>query len=219
MVPSYLASIADQVTEKKGVTAFHLKCLCGHGKFLLAKSENIENIKNNPFDNYWKSFKLPIFSLCKTVDENGEEYVYGTTFFGNKKGKFYTKDMPVINDRRVIKAKCCHCGKEFTVFDSKCNGYDALADEADMAEAAQNAPEIYAAQAAREAHMAEIEQEFIWTEDPAEVSVEVCEALPYDDFREDFEDDMEKYSNAFGDIDICTIINGKKKRYYNEETA
>ena len=33
MVPNYLVSIADRIKEKKNLTAFHLKCLCGNNTF------------------------------------------------------------------------------------------------------------------------------------------------------------------------------------------
>ena len=95
MVPNYLMVIADQIKERKNLTTFHLKCLCGCNTFLLAKSKNNENEQKNTFDNYWNSLKLPIFSLKEAIDKhNGERYVYGTTFFGIRLGKFYVKDLP-----------------------------------------------------------------------------------------------------------------------------
>lgn len=63
------------------------------------------------------------------------------------------------------------------------------------------------------------EQEFIWTKEPNEVFVELRTDLSFDEFKEEFGNDIEKYSTAFGDIEIYTVTNGRKHRYFGAETA
>ena len=199
MVPNYLVSIADRIKEKKNLTAFHLKCLCGNNTFLLAKSKNEED-KGNSFDKYWDSFRLPIFSLETAIDKNGERYVYGTTFFGIRIGKFYIKDLPKFNMRRIIKATCNQCGTQFIVFDSQYHGYNALTE---------NEQQV----------VSEFASQFIYTKNPKEVFIELRTDLSYDEFSDEFGENMEKYSNAFGNIEIYILTKGRKKKFFEEETS
>lgn len=202
MVPNYLSSIADQIIFKKNTTIFHIKCACGCDSFLLAKSKQREVDKRNSFDNYWNSFKFPIFSLRDAVDKkNGEKYIYGTTFFGIRLGKFYYKDIPVYNKRRIVKAKCYSCGAEMTIFDSCLHGYNSLIESEEHLEITESAPQ------------------FCWTKDPKEIIVLVRNSLPYEEFIEEFDDNLEKYSNAFESIEIYTLQNGRKRKFFEEETA
>lgn len=199
MVPTYLLPIADRIIVKGDTTTFYLKCTCGGDAFLLAKSKKNENERDNEFDRYWDSFKLPIFSLKETTDKNGESYIYGTTFFGIRLGKFYVKDLPRPNTRHIIKAKCCQCGSEFIIFDNLHHGYDAITEYERQAD--------------------NYVPKFIWTKNTTGVIVMVRNDLSYDEFSEEFGDSMEKYANAFESIDIYTMINGRKKKFFEEETA
>ena len=81
MVPNYLSSIADQILDKKNKTVFHIKCTCGCSSFLLAKNKQSEVDQKNPFDNYWNSFKLPIFSLQEAVDKKMVKNIYMELLF------------------------------------------------------------------------------------------------------------------------------------------
>lgn len=202
MVPNYLMEIADQIKERKDLTTFHLKCSCGCNAFLLAKSKNNGNEHKNSFDSYWDSLKLPIFSLKDAIDKrNGERYVYGTTFFGIRLGRFYVKDLPNFNIRQIIKARCSKCGKEFVIFDSHHHGYDVLTE---------NKQEI---------ENNELTVKLVWTKNPKEIIVDIRNSLSYEEFVEEFGESIEKYSNAFESIDIYTITNGRKKDFFGEETA
>lgn len=202
MVPNYLVSIADRIIVKKNATTFHIKCICGCGTFLLAKNKNDEIKQKNSFDSYWSSFKCPIFSLKDAVDkQNGERYIYGTTFFGIRLGKFYFKDLPKFNVRQIIKARCCQCGEEFIIFDNQHYGYNALTKN-------EQQPKI-----------CEFTSKFIWTKNPQEIIVVVRNDLSYNEFSKEFGESMEKYSHSFESIEIYTMINGRKKRFFEEETA
>lgn len=200
MVPNYLLSIVDQVVSKKDSTTFHIKCKCGADTFLLAKNVNMENKRDNTFDNYWNSFKCPIFSLQDAVDKNGERYVYGTTFFGIRVGKFYYKDLPHFNERKTVKAKCSQCKAEFVIFDNLHYGYNAIAENERQSEPSEPV-------------------KYIWSKKPKEVVVVVRNSLSLDEFAEEFGRDSEKYSNAFESIEIYTVDNGKKRTFFEEETA
>ena len=202
MVPNYLASIADQILDKKNKTIFHIKCTCGCSSFLLAKNKQSEVDQKNPFDNYWNSFKLPIFSLQEAVDrKNGEKYIYGTTFFGIRLGKFYCKDIPKFNTRHIVKAKCCSCGIEMIIFDSFLHGYNGLIESEEQSEIDKFAPQ------------------FNWTKIPKEIIVVVRNSLTFEEFTEEFDESFKKFSNSFENIEIYTLLDGKKQKFFEEETA
>lgn len=61
--------------------------------------------------------------------------------------------------------------------------------------------------------------QFCWTKDPKEIIVLVRNSLPYEEFIEEFDDNLEKYSNAFESIEIYTLQNGRKRKFFEEETA
>lgn len=203
MVPNYLMTLADQIKEKKDLTTFHLKCFCGCNTFLLAKSKNTENEKKQTdFNNRLKSLKWPIFSWKDAIDkQNGEKCIYGTTFFGIKLVKFYVKDLPDFNIRHIIKAKCSRCGTEFVIFDSLYHGYDALTENK------------------QETESNELTIKFVWTNNPKEIIVNIRTDISYEEFAEEFGENKEMYSNAFESIDIYTINSGRKKLFFDEETA
>lgn len=207
-----------QEKKKKSITTttFQLKCSCGNKRFLLSKSVNDD--KDDKFDQYWKSLKVPIFSTITARDKNGEMYFYGTTFFGIKVGKFYVKDMRKTYFSHVVKAKCEHCGKEIVLFDSKCYGYDALAEEEDAKERAKQINEA-TGKAEEPLINYEYPKEFVNATEPSEVYIEVWQTLPFEVFAEDFGEDIERYSIAYDGIEVSTLINGKKKTFFEEETS
>lgn len=134
------------------------------------------------------------------MNKHGEGYWYGSTFFGIRVGKLYDKDIPEINTRRIVKATCSQCGKEHIIFDSQYHGYDALAEY-------ETRP------------VPEFNPQYSYSKGETEALIEVRSDLPYDEFCEDFGDDVEKYSNAFDDIEIYTLTDGKKRRFFSQETA
>ena len=126
--------------------------------------------------------------------------MYGTTFFGIRIGKFYIKDLPKFNMRRIIKATCNQCGTQFIVFDSQYHGYNALTE---------NEQQV----------VSEFASQFIYTKNPKEVFIELRTDLSYDEFSDEFGENMEKYSNAFGNIEIYILTKGRKKKFFEEETS
>lgn len=203
ILPDYLNEIADEVRETEHEVTFISKCLCGNKNFIIAKNR-VENDENNPFDDYWNSRKVPIFSLCSAVDKkNGKEYTYGTTFFGIRVGKFYNEDIPEIDRTRILKIKCSECGKQFILFDSRYHGYDAISE--------------------KERLQIKSDKEYIfsWGRTSGEVKVKINNDLTLTEFLEEFKTSCvsKDYPNAFTNIIVYHIINGKKKKVFEEETA
>ena len=203
MLPAYLNSISDNVVDKGNKISFDLKCLCESRVFFLAKNK-IVNDKNDPFDDYWKSFKVPIFSICSAIDKKTKkQYFYGTTFFGIRVGKFYDENLPINEEPRVVKVKCYKCGNEFTIFDSRYYGYDAIID--------------------REHIRPTVDEELVysWSKNQSEIKVEIYNDLDMQEFLEEFQPEytIEDYSNAFTNIIVYQINKGKKKKAFEEETA
>ena len=61
--------------------------------------------------------------------------------------------------------------------------------------------------------------QFNWTKIPKEIIVVVRNSLTYEEFTEEFDESFEKFSNSFENIEIYTLLNGKKQKFFEEETA
>ena len=54
--------------------------------------------------------------------------------------------------------------------------------------------------------------QFNWTKIPKEIIVVVRNSLTYEEFTEEFDE-------SFENIEIYTLLNGKKQKFFEEETA
>ena len=61
--------------------------------------------------------------------------------------------------------------------------------------------------------------QFNWTKIPKEIIVVVRNSLTYEEFTEEFDESFKKFSNSFENIEIYTLLNGKKQKFFEEETA
>lgn len=202
ILPKYLFQYACDIIEKKQEVVFNIKCNCGHRHFLFGKNQDV-NVTNNVFDDYWKSFSVPIFSIGSAIDhKNGKEYYYGSTFFGIRIGKFYKEDLPKLDCHNIIKVRCTNCGEEFIVFDNYLYGYDSLDKRNKKIEILQ-------------------EKDFLWNKKPFEMQIKILNDLTMEEFKETIEKNIEtdEYSNLFSYIGVYKVINGRKTIYFEEETA
>lgn len=207
MIPSYLSTIANRIDEKRHTIYFSLICSCGNCNFSVFNNKNTKSEKNNSFDNYWRSLKVPVVSINSAIDrESGEQYFYGKTLFGIHVGKFFVKDVPVTSDIQLIKIKCSKCGKEHIIFDSRQYGYDGVIEE--------NRSLDY-----NDIEFSQIKIKAFFQ--PVEISVKIINDLIYQEFIDSVGDgfNQDDYSNAFSSIDIYAIKNGKKVRIFSSETA
>lgn len=197
LVPSHLKVLNNNAT-KFDKNRFKLTCSCGETNFLYAK--NVTNIKDNPFDAYWNKLIVPIFSIEQGLDKkNGQIYWYGKTFFGIHVGKFYEKDIPKIDETKILKAKCCKCGREYVLFDSRYHGLSAIYEKKDFLNS---------------------EYDYKWSKNSSEIIAKVVYELTLKEFEEDFNDNSsDKYADAFTYIAFYTNKNNKKRLFFEEETS
>ncbi len=204
--PHQFDQIADSVEVRGNKIAFRLKCVCGGKLFTVAACRTRDD--NNPFDRYWCSLKLPVFSVCSATEkETGKAYFYGKTFFGIHIGKYYADDMPASDPSvTVAKVKCAECGKEYVLFDSRIHGYDAVANQSEGRRGTESLPQAL---------------HFQWEQTPAEMQVSIDYAMSLSELSEEFEQTVgeEDLLNAFSGIEIFRIVGKKKKRWFSEETA
>ena len=80
------------------------------------------------------------------------------------------------------------------IFDSFLHGYNGLIESEEQSEIDKIAPQ------------------FNWTKIPKEIIVVVRNSLTYEEFTEEFDE-------SFENIEIYTLLNGKKQKFFEEETA
>lgn len=212
ILPDYLSLYAKDYVEKKNNISFKLKCTCGKENFTIYTNKKKYKNKDpfdNPFDNYWKSLKVPIFSIAnKTEKKTGRTYWYGSTFFGIHVGKFYD-DMRNKEDSEkninVIKLKCSNCGKEIIAFDNRLYGYDAVTE-------------------IKPTEIHDLKYRIIKLQpdtNSTKIEIKVINDLSYNEFLECTQDNFneKEYSNAFSTIIIYAITNNKRKKIFEEETC
>ena len=217
LIPCYLKKLATDCLRKKNEVVFHLKCECGNNAFEAQKLKtDFRKAERKRDEQYWKKFRfLPLFEydIC-TDKKTGKNYVRGVTWFGIRVGKFYIDDT-IPKDYTVVKIKCPDCGKEYVIFDSRVNGYDAVADSYDAKEHKIDAnvpPE--GVQIPRFRNLCRCADRF-------QVKMKIVNDVPLEDFKEDFGEEApeEDYANAFTRIMIYSVINGKSKVSIDEETS
>ena len=203
IIPDYLSQNAEKINERENCIDFCLKCQCGNKLFRLAK--NTVDKEKNDFDKYWNSIKVPILSIGSKLDKNKKKYYYGITFLGIHVGKYYDDELPIIDNTIIIKAKCSHCGKIFIVFDNRKYGYDAVVEKNKIPSNA----------------LIDDKFDFLWSKLSSDVLIKVENSLNVSDFLNEFGPlytDVD-YSNAFTNIIIYNVINGKKRKFFENETA
>lgn len=129
-VPHYLRDIAYRENSKNNLTTFYLKCICGCTLFDVYESYLTKKEKElcQPYyDALNYSVTGGCFSNC-TKDENGiiHHWIYFTHSLNGPKEEVFIPPVPIFAHINTIKVRCSECGKEYTIYDSRYNGYAGL---------------------------------------------------------------------------------------------
>lgn len=221
IIPAYLKNLAVDCSRKKNEVTFFLKCECGNSIFEAQKLKtDFGKAERKRDEQYWKKFRfLPLFEFDICTDKKtGKNYMRGVTWFGIRVGKFFLDDT-IPQDYTVVKIKCPDCGKEYVIFDSRVNGYEAVAD-------------FYDAKEQKPGHKTDTNvppdgvqiprfKNLCRSADRFQIKMKIVNDVPPEDFKTDFGEDApeEDYANAFTRIVIYTVADGKARACVDEETA
>ena len=204
IIPMYLRHISYEPCEKKNIVSFKIKCDCGCNEFVFYKKilspEDIEKKKRH--DELYKKYNGIPYS-----DKEGNLWFCSKSFLGKgrKKVKFTKSEFKelISYDRSVIKAKCINCTQEHILFDSQLNGYDAVVDLVEQDNTLGT--KLLFKRFEKDCMMCEIT---------------IRNTVGCEEFMEEFEGKgtFEMYTNAFADIKIVAIKDGKKKTIFTAET-
>lgn len=198
IIPSYIAKIAVNAKSKGNCVCFDLKCTCGCNKFFLLKNKlsQEEADKQVKFEELFKKYKGTCYS-----DNNGNIILTTIGFLGLFKRKYRLPKSEIPKCIEIIKVKCASCNEEFLLFDNNKYGYDGVIE-----------PETYC----------NSQYEFAKATNKAScISLKVTYDLTFTEFLENAGNNFtyEQFSNAFSDIKIYKVSDGKKTRIYYYETA
>ena len=170
--------------------------------------------REKKWNNYWEKYRfVPIFSFCDAIErKSGKRYWYGCTFFGIRVGKYYQEISDYVKDLCVVKAICPNCSKEFTLFDNREHGYDALTDILDEQQFGQIMPL---------ADEKNLKFRNVCQGKEGTITIAIQNNLSPDDFYETFGENAsdEVYSIAFSWIKIIAIVDNKKHIILDAETS
>ena len=199
-----LRNIAYEPCEKQNTVSFKIKCDCGCKQFYLYKRilDNKDRKDKEQYETLLKKYNGSSYS-----DKEGNLWLCSKSFWGFKRKKIKLtrsefKEL-ISYDRKIIKVRCVSCEKEHILFDSKYNGYDAVVDLLE--------------------EKSDIEKKLLFklfSKDVVSCEIILRNTVGYEEFMEEFKGvgTFEMYTNAFSDIKIIAIKDGKKKTVFTAET-
>ena len=219
-IPKHFRMLACDLRAKKGAVTFRLRCDCGNETFYARQGRSTAGKRAEAeWERYWHKYKwVPIFSFCSATErKSGRPYIYGRTFFGIRVGRFYTDQLRV-KDFCFVKITCEKCQKEHAVFDSRVHGYDAIAEACDA--------EIAVTRGVTETSDGEeVSLRRLCKGKACTLEVALTYSVPHEDFREDFRGALgetatdEAYAEAFSTIALSAVVDGKRRKVFDFETA
>ena len=199
IMPNYLNKFAYDIQKGPQSISFMIKCECNKKEFFLLENEETieEKVKREEFDKLTKEYDGGAYS-----DENGNIFLYSKGFLGIGRKKIQLQDSFIPFQTKVIKAICPHCGREIILFDNRLYGYDAIVDQPNNLLADLKFSAVKA------------------NRNPCEIFVKIRNDLSIEEYIETMKGAFtERYAEAFSDISIYSIANGRKKLIFEEETA
>ncbi len=132
-IPMYLEKNATLIRHKGNKVMVAFQCDCGSNIFAVAKNK-LTYAEREQLKPYCEALEKWLFShgygSFSTKDENGQiHYWKRLSDDQNDVEEVYIPPKPPFATVTVLKAKCCSCGKEHVLFDSRKNGYDAMTSE------------------------------------------------------------------------------------------
>lgn len=200
-MPIYLKDCTRIKNMLKDTVSLQIICNCGSSDFYLFK-----NCLDDEEENAIKKYEKRIGSwknIENYTDPNTKiRYLVTRSMWGRISDKIPVSEIRDINRVHIIKVKCAKCGKEKVIFDNRYYGYNAIVSN----------KQIFS-----------FEKEYQYDlidKNLMEVEITIRNDLTYDEYCEEVEKNLaNEYAHAFSGIEIYGIINGVKKRFFEEETA
>lgn len=103
-------------------------CSCGSDTFNVLKNKIKKTREQKSAEKEYNDFVESCGFRSHNIGplENGEIYAYRKNFFGKIIDQVNLSEIRSIDNTKIVKIKCCSCGREFTVFDNRLNGYDSI---------------------------------------------------------------------------------------------
>ena len=207
-IPKYLENISSIETIKKDQLNLKLVCECKSDIFTVYQNKVIKTEKHKLFEKKFTDFrKRCFFSWTIPPTVNGITYAYRKNIFGKIVEILDISEMFETDCTKIIKIKCCQCGKEYVIFDNRFNGYDSIDTTEDLKQKKYD----FKQKKFKKSTISEVE-----------VGVGIANEKSLEDFikvhREEV--DMDFYSNAFSWIMIVCFdkVSGKHFVLLDEET-
>ena len=198
ILPQYFSNIATDIVERKKIIEFNLNCTCGNHTFFIFKNVETseENIKRKKWESLVKKYNNGGYS-----DNEGNLYLT-KNLFGIKIKQIKINKSEIPKYITIFKAKRSNCGKEYIIFDSRINGYNALVDKLD-GNKTNDLPINY--------------KKFLDKE--KSIKIKITNELSLDEFVNEFQNNnIRDFSNAFSEISIYIDHNNKYKCIFTTET-
>ena len=196
IMPNYLNKFAYNIQKKSKCISFMIKCECNSKEFQLLENEESRE-KRKEFERLIKEYDGGAYS-----DKNGNIFLCSKGFLGIGRKKIQLPDSSILFSIKVVKALCSHCGKEIILFDNRLYGYDAIVDPHSNLSEDLKFSVIKA------------------NKKPSEILVKIRNDLSFEEYVETMAGTLtERYAEAFSDISIYSITDGRKKLIFEEETA
>ena len=198
ILPQYLSNIATNINLNKDTIIFNINCTCGNQSFFIFKNdETIDDIKKKQ---RWDD-------LIKKYDGGGYSDSDGNLFLTKKLFGLKTKQIKINKSEipqytTILKVKCSKCGKEYMIFDSRSNGYNAISEK--LSDNKTNDSSF--------SYKKFLDKEQI-------IKIKIINDLSYHEFIDEFKNaSMKDFSNAFSEISIYITHNNKNKCIFTTET-
>ena len=200
-IPIHLKDCTKIKNISKDTIILQVLCNCGSLTFYLlvnlldVEEENIIKAYEKRLSS-WRNIENYIDPITKI------RYLVTRNIFGKIYDKIPISQVHDIKRTHILKVKCSECGREKVIFDNRHHGYDAVVEENRLFSTDK-----------------EYQYGFM-KKKSMEVEIKIRNDLTYDEYCIETEKNHSKeYSNAFSSIEIYGIIDGKKKKVFEEETA
>ena len=200
-IPTHLKECTKIKKESKDIVLLQVLCNCGCSTFYL-----LENLLDIEEENSIKAYEKKLSSWGHienyTDPITKSRYLVRRNIFGKISDKIPISELQDIKRTRIIKVECSECGTQRVIYDSRYHGYNALVTDKHFS--STNKTYRYK----------------LLQKDPMEVEIKIRNDLTYDEYCEEVEgNEVNEFSNAFSCIEIYGIKDGKKKKFFDEETA
>lgn len=200
-VPIYLKECTKIKKVQKDAIILQVLCDCGCSSLYL-----LENILDEEEANIIKAHEKR-FSKWSRIENYTDpitqiRYLVARNAFGRIFAKIPTNEIQDIRRTQIIKVECGECGRQLVIYDSRYHGYDAIVTKNQFSTGCKKY------------------QYRLLQKKSMEVEIKIRNDLTYDEFCEESEENsIKEFSNAFSSIEIYGIKDGKKKKYFERETA